>query len=142
MPAEGMRWLERSELLSFEELTRLVGVLVEMGVHDVRLTGGEPLIRRELPRLVSMLAAIPGLRELALTTNGYQLERDAEALVSAGVTRFNVSVDSLQRSASARSRAATHSPRSCAAWRRSPRSRRLTRSRSTPSRCGASPRPR
>ena len=97
MPAEGMRWLERSELLSFEELTRLVGVLVEMGVHDVRLTGGEPLIRRELPRLVSMLAAIPGLRELALTTNGYQLERDAEALVSAGVTRFNVSVDSLQR---------------------------------------------
>jgi cyclic pyranopterin phosphate synthase len=92
-----MRWLERSELLSFEELTRLVGVLVEMGVHDVRLTGGEPLIRRELPRLVSMLAAIPGLRELALTTNGYQLERDAEALVSAGVTRFNVSVDSLQR---------------------------------------------
>jgi cyclic pyranopterin phosphate synthase len=97
MPAEGMRWLERSELLTFEELTRLVGVLVEMGVHDVRLTGGEPLIRRELPRLVSMLAAIPGLRELALTTNGYQLERDAEALVSAGVTRFNVSVDSLQR---------------------------------------------
>ena len=97
MPAEGMRWLERSELLSFEELTRLVGVLVEMGVHDVRLTGGEPLIRRELPRLVSMLAAIPGLRELALTTNGYQLERDAEALVSAGVNRFNVSVDSLQR---------------------------------------------
>jgi cyclic pyranopterin phosphate synthase len=72
-------------------------VLVEMGVHDVRLTGGEPLIRRELPRLVTMLAAIPGLRELALTTNGYQLERDAEALVSAGVTRFNVSVDSLQR---------------------------------------------
>jgi cyclic pyranopterin phosphate synthase len=92
-----MRWLDRSELLTFEEMERLVGVLVEMGVHDVRLTGGEPLIRRELPRLVSMLAAIPGLRELALTTNGYQLERDAEALVSAGVTRFNVSVDSLQR---------------------------------------------
>jgi GTP 3',8-cyclase len=97
MPAEGMRWLERSELLSFEEIERLVGVLVEMGVRDVRLTGGEPLVRRELPRLVAMLAAIPGLRELALTTNGYQLERDAEALVSAGVTRFNVSVDSLQR---------------------------------------------
>ena len=97
MPAEGMRWLERSELLSFEEIERLVGVLVEMGVRDVRLTGGEPLVRRQLPRLVAMLAAIPGLRELALTTNGYQLERDAEALVSAGVTRFNVSVDSLQR---------------------------------------------
>jgi cyclic pyranopterin phosphate synthase len=97
MPAEGMRWLERSDLLTFEEMERLVGVLVEMGVRDVRLTGGEPLVRRELPRLVAMLTAIPGLRELALTTNGYQLERDAEALVSAGVTRFNVSVDSLQR---------------------------------------------
>jgi GTP 3',8-cyclase len=97
MPAEGMTWLERSELLSFEELERLVRVLVEMGIRDVRLTGGEPLVRRELPRLAGMLAAIPGLRELSLTTNGYQLERDAEALVSAGVNRFNVSVDSLQR---------------------------------------------
>jgi cyclic pyranopterin phosphate synthase len=97
MPAEGMRWLERAELLSFEELERLVRVLVDMGVRDIRLTGGEPLVRRELPLLVAMLSAIPGLRELALTTNGYQLERDAEALVCAGVTRFNVSVDSLQR---------------------------------------------
>jgi cyclic pyranopterin phosphate synthase len=92
-----MRWLERSELLTFEEIERVVRVLAEMGVRDVRLTGGEPLVRRELPRLVAMLSEIPGLRELALTTNGYLLERDAEALVSAGVTRFNVSVDSLQR---------------------------------------------
>jgi cyclic pyranopterin phosphate synthase len=92
-----MRWLERAELLSFEEIERLVRVLVEMGIRDVRLTGGEPLVRRELPRLAGMLAAIPGLHEIALTTNGYQLERDAEALVSAGVNRFNVSVDSLQR---------------------------------------------
>jgi len=60
MPAEGMQWLERAELLSFEEIERLVRVLVEMGVRDVRLTGGEPLLRRELPRLVAMLAAIPG----------------------------------------------------------------------------------
>jgi GTP 3',8-cyclase len=97
MPAEGLRWLERSELLSFEEMERLVRVLVEMGIRDVRLTGGEPLVRRELPRLASMLAAIPGLGDLSLTTNGYLLERDAEALVSAGVNRFNVSVDSLQR---------------------------------------------
>ena len=97
MPAEGMKWLDRAELLSFEEIERLVGVLSEMGVRDVRLTGGEPLVRRELPRLVSMLRALPGVREIALTTNGYQLERDAEALVSAGVNRFNVSVDSLQR---------------------------------------------
>ena len=97
MPAEGMAWLDRSELLTFEEIARLVGVLVEMGVRDVRLTGGEPLVRRQLPRLVAMLSSITGLRELALTTNGYRLERDAHALVHAGITRFNVSVDSLQR---------------------------------------------
>jgi cyclic pyranopterin phosphate synthase len=97
MPAEGMQWLDRSELLSFEEIARLVRVLAEMGVADVRLTGGEPLARRELPRLVAMLARIPQLREIALTTNGYLLERDAAALVESGVTRFNVSVDSLQR---------------------------------------------
>ena len=97
MPAEGMRWLDRADLLSFEEIARLVRVLVEMGIRDVRLTGGEPLVRRQLPRLAAMLAAIPGLHELALTTNGYQLQRDAQALVLAGVNRFNVSVDSLQR---------------------------------------------
>jgi GTP 3',8-cyclase len=97
MPAEGLQWLDRRELLSFEEIERLVRVLAEMGVHDVRLTGGEPLARRELPRLAAMLAAIPQVRELALTTNGYLLDRDAHALVDAGVNRFNVSVDSLQR---------------------------------------------
>jgi cyclic pyranopterin phosphate synthase len=97
MPAEGMQWLQRADLLTFEEIERLVRVLVQMGVRDVRLTGGEPLVRRDLPQLVAMLAAIPALGELALTTNGYQLERDAGALVAAGITRFNVSVDSLQR---------------------------------------------
>jgi GTP 3',8-cyclase len=97
MPSEGLPWLERSEILSFEEIVRLVDVLVAIGVRDVRLTGGEPLVRRELPRLVSMLRTIAGLRELSLTTNGYLLERDAAALVEAGVDRFNVSIDSLQR---------------------------------------------
>src|SRR5918911_2918235 len=97
MPAEGLPWLERAEGLSFEEITRLVTLLAEMGVHDVRLTGGEPLVRRDFPRLVSMLAGIDGVRDLSLTTNGYLLERDAAALVAAGVGRFNVSVDSLQR---------------------------------------------
>jgi cyclic pyranopterin phosphate synthase len=97
MPAEGLQWLERAELLTFEEIARVVGVLTEMGVRDVRLTGGEPLARRELPVLVSMLSALPELRELALTTNGYLLDRHAAALVAAGVNRFNVSVDSLQR---------------------------------------------
>src|SRR5437762_12182910 len=77
MPAEGLPWLERSEILTFEEIGRLVGLLVAMGIEDVRLTGGEPLVRRDFPRLVAMVAAIPGLHDLSLTTNGYLLERDA-----------------------------------------------------------------
>jgi cyclic pyranopterin phosphate synthase len=97
MPAEGLPWLEREEILGFEEIARLVGLLASMGVADVRLTGGEPLVRRDLPRLVGMLSSTPGVEELALTTNGYLLERHAEALVEAGVERFNVSIDSLQR---------------------------------------------
>src|SRR5205085_658558 len=97
MPAEGLPWLEREELLSFEEIERLVRVLVSLGVEDVRLTGGEPLVRRDFPVLVGMLARIDGLRDLSLTTNGYLLERDADALVAAGLRRVNVSVDSLQR---------------------------------------------
>ena len=97
MPAEGLPWLDRDDVLSFEELERLVRILSEMGVHDVRLTGGEPLVRREFPRLAGMLAALPQVHDLALTTNGFLLERDAAALVAAGVQRFNVSIDALQR---------------------------------------------
>ena len=97
MPAEGLPWLERDEILHFEEIARIVGLLAAMGVHDVRLTGGEPLVRREFPKLVGMLKQIEPLREVSVTTNGFLLERDAEALVRAGVDRFNVSVDSLQR---------------------------------------------
>ena len=106
MPAEGLPWLDRAEILTFEEIARLVALLASMGVHDVRLTGGEPLVRRDFPRLVAMLAAIDGVDDLAITTNGFLLERDAAALVAAGVRpggwpeprrlRFNVSVDSLQ----------------------------------------------
>jgi len=97
MPAEGLPWLERADVLSFEEIVRIVALLASMGVGDVRLTGGEPLVRRELPRLVQMVAAIEDVADLALTTNGFLLERDAAALVGAGVQRFNVSIDSLQR---------------------------------------------
>jgi cyclic pyranopterin phosphate synthase len=97
MPAEGLPWLDRADLLTFEEIARLVGVLASMGVGDIRLTGGEPLVRRDLHRLVGMLHGTPGVEEISLTTNGYLLERQAEALVRAGVDRFNVSVDSLQR---------------------------------------------
>jgi cyclic pyranopterin phosphate synthase len=97
MPADGLPWLDRDEILTFEEIERVVRVLAEMGVTDLRLTGGEPLVRREFPRLVAMLAAVPGIEDLSLTTNAYLLERDADALVDAGITRVNVSIDSLQR---------------------------------------------
>jgi GTP 3',8-cyclase len=97
MPAEGLPWLEREAILTFEEITRIVSLLAAMGVHDVRLTGGEPLVRRGFPRLAAMLAATPEVEDLSVTTNGFLLERDAAALVSAGINRFNVSIDSLQR---------------------------------------------
>ena len=73
MPAEGLPWLNRDELLSYEEIERLVRLLSSMGVHDVRLTGGEPLVRRELWRLVEMLSALEDVHDLSLTTNGYLL---------------------------------------------------------------------
>jgi cyclic pyranopterin phosphate synthase len=97
MPADGLPWLDRSDLLTYEEITRVVRLLVAMGIADVRLTGGEPLVRRELPTLVSMLAPIDGLQDLSLTTNGYLLERDADELAAAGLRRINVSIDSLDR---------------------------------------------
>jgi cyclic pyranopterin phosphate synthase len=97
MPADGLPWLERDEILRFEEIARVVSLVAEMGVSDIRLTGGEPLVRREFPKLVGMLAAIPRIADLSLTTNGYLLERDADSLVAAGIHRVNVSIDSLQR---------------------------------------------
>src|ERR687887_20711 len=95
MPAEGLEWLERDELLTFEEIARLVRVLAAMGVDEVRLTGGDPLVRRDLPVLVQQLAEIPGVDDLSLTTNGVLLDRLAGPLVEAGLTRLNVSLDSL-----------------------------------------------
>src|SRR4051794_13407283 len=97
MPADGLPWLDRSAVLSFEEIERLVRLFGSMGVTDVRLTGGEPLVRRGFPKLVGMLSRVAGLEDLSLTTNGYLLERDAAALVEAGINRVNVSIDSLQR---------------------------------------------
>jgi cyclic pyranopterin phosphate synthase len=97
MPAEGLPWLERAEILTFEEITRIVQLFARMGVGDVRLTGGEPLVRRDFPTLVGMIAAVDGVEDLSVTTNGFLLTRDAEKLVRAGINRFNVSVDSLQR---------------------------------------------
>ncbi len=96
MPPEGLPWLPRSEILSYEEIDRLVGVFLSLGVHTVRLTGGEPLVRRDLPVLVEMLAG-RGVPDLSMTTNGVLLSAQAGALARAGLRRINVSVDSLLR---------------------------------------------
>jgi cyclic pyranopterin phosphate synthase len=95
MPAEGLPWLAKPDVLSFEEIHRLVRLMAEMGVSEVRLTGGEPLVRRDLPELVALLATTPGVEDLSLTTNGVLLDRLAAPLVAAGLRRVNVSLDSL-----------------------------------------------
>jgi len=97
MPAEGLEWLPKSKLLSFEEITRVAGVLVALGVRTIRLTGGEPTLRRELPKLVSMLTGLHPDLDLAMTTNGFLLKDLARPLAEAGLKRVNVSVDSLMQ---------------------------------------------
>src|SRR5256714_6359592 len=91
MPAEGLEWLGRDEILTFEEITRLVSILARLGVEEVRLTGGEPLVRRDLPVLVGMLAAVEGVRDLSLTTNGVLLDRLPAPPVETGLKRINAS---------------------------------------------------
>jgi len=95
VPADGAARSAREEVLSFEEITALVRVFVGLGVRRLRLTGGEPTVRRDLPTLVRMLRAIDGLREIALSTNGHLLAELAAPLRAAGVDRVNVSLDSL-----------------------------------------------
>jgi len=92
---EDIEWLPRDHLLSLEEIGRLARLAVACGVRKIRLTGGEPLLRRDLPTLIGLLREIPGLEDLALTTNGTQLARLAEPLRRAGLGRVNVSLDSL-----------------------------------------------
>jgi GTP 3',8-cyclase len=95
MPAEGLPWLAREELLSYEEMARIVALLASMGVGDVRLTGGEPLVRRELWHLIELLSPLEDVHDISLTTNGYLLDRQVAHLVAAGLRRINVSLDSL-----------------------------------------------
>jgi cyclic pyranopterin phosphate synthase len=95
MPDENVRFLPRREILTFEEIERFVRVVAQLGVNKLRLTGGEPLVRAELPQLVERLAAIEGIRDIALTTNGIFLEEQAQALKDAGLTRINISLDTL-----------------------------------------------
>jgi cyclic pyranopterin phosphate synthase len=96
MPEEDYVWLGRDEILSFEEIALLAGVFTDLGVDRLRLTGGEPLLRRGLPDLMRMLAANPALRDLSLTTNGVLLARQARALRDAGLRRVTVSLDTLR----------------------------------------------
>ncbi|MBV8695382.1 MAG: GTP 3',8-cyclase MoaA, partial [Ktedonobacteraceae bacterium] len=97
MPAEGLPWLKKSEILSYEELERIARVAVSIGIEQIRLTGGEPLVRRDVPEFVRQLRQIEGLRSLSLTTNGILLKQQAKVLAEAGLSRINVSLDSLVR---------------------------------------------
>jgi cyclic pyranopterin phosphate synthase len=96
MPIENVRFKPRHELLSFEEIERFVRVVAQLGVNKIRLTGGEPLVRHGLPRLVEKIARVRGIRDVAMTTNGILLADQAQALADAGLQRLNVSLDSLR----------------------------------------------
>jgi GTP 3',8-cyclase len=97
MPEEGVKSMPHAEILTFEEIERFVRVAVQLGVTKLRVTGGEPLVRKGLPVLIRMLSAIPGVRDLALTTNGVLLAKHAQALYDAGLRRLNVHLDTLDR---------------------------------------------
>jgi cyclic pyranopterin phosphate synthase len=96
MPEEGLPWLRRDDLLAFEEIAEIVTVMAGMGLRKIRLTGGEPLVRKDLPDLVRLLAAIPGIEDIALSTNAVLLAPLAQTLRDAGVRRINASLDSLR----------------------------------------------
>ncbi len=95
MPEEGIALRPRDQILTFEEIERLARLFVRSGVEKIRLTGGEPLVRKDVEQLAARLASIPGLRTLAMTTNGLLLPKKLPALHSAGITQFNISLDTL-----------------------------------------------
>jgi cyclic pyranopterin phosphate synthase len=97
MPAEGLAWLPKTEILTFEELTRLLGIFVRLGVTGLKVTGGEPLVRADLPTLVRMFRGVGPDLDISLTTNGVLLDRLAEPLAEAGIDRATISCDSLLR---------------------------------------------
>jgi cyclic pyranopterin phosphate synthase len=96
MPEAGLPWIAKPDILSYEEIASIVRAAASIGVRSIRLTGGEPLIRRDLDRLVAMIAAIPGIDDIALSTNALLLADQAPALVAAGLRRVNISLDTLQ----------------------------------------------
>jgi cyclic pyranopterin phosphate synthase len=93
--AEDVVFMDKRELLSFEEITRFVEIVASLGIDKIRLTGGEPLLRRDLPRLVAMICKVPGIKDVGLTTNGILLKELAQPLFAAGLRRINVSLDTL-----------------------------------------------
>jgi cyclic pyranopterin phosphate synthase len=95
MPEEGGNFAERREILSFEEIERFTRVAATLGITKLRITGGEPLVRRDLPRLIEKLSQIPGIADIALTTNGVLLQQQAQALHDAGLRRLNIHLDTL-----------------------------------------------
>jgi cyclic pyranopterin phosphate synthase len=97
MPEDDVKYMPREEILSFEEIERFAHVAVSLGVTKLRITGGEPLVRKDLPVLIRKLVDIPGVKDIALTTNGVLLARHAEALYAAGLRRLNVHLDTLDR---------------------------------------------
>src|SRR5579864_844978 len=97
MPEDNVNYVAREEILSFEEIERFVRVAISLGVTKLRVTGGEPLVRKDLPVLIRKLAELPGIKDLALTTNGVLLARHAKALYEAGLRRLNVHLDTLDR---------------------------------------------
>ena len=97
MPDEPIQFTEREEILSYEEIERFVRVAAKFGVNKLRITGGEPLVRRDLPQLIERLAAIPGITDIALTTNAVLLAQHAQALYDAGLRRLNIHLDTLDR---------------------------------------------
>src|SRR5437879_5853260 len=97
MPEQDVHFMERAEILSFEEIERFVRVAVRLGISKLRVTGGEPLVRKDLPVLIGKLTGIPGIKDLALTTNGVLLPEMAEPLYEAGLRRINVHLDTVDR---------------------------------------------
>ena len=97
MPEEGVQYMDRADILTFEEIERFVRAAVKLGITKLRLTGGEPLLRRDLPHLIERLAGIAGIRDMALTTNAVLLEKHAGDLYRAGLRRLNIHLDTLDR---------------------------------------------
>ena len=95
MPADNVEFMSRDKLLTFEEITRIARIGAGMGIKRLRLTGGEPLMRKDLPTLVSMLTQIEGIDDVAMTTNAFFLKEHAKALKEAGLKRLNISLDAL-----------------------------------------------